>query len=159
RKSVFAAPCCEWGTDLLILKLTIVPLALLVFGIVERLHGPRVAGWLAGFPIVGGPLLLFVTLDHGVAFGSQAALGAYLGLVPCLGFSMICAFCSRRLNWFWCGVIGFGFWTAMAQAAVVWQSASHWLQLLPIAAFIAALFVYPRGEASDEEREYVWWGL
>ena len=67
---------------MLILKLTIVPLALLVFGIVERLHGPRVAGWLAGFPIVGGPLLLFVTLDHGIAFGSQAALGAYFGLVP-----------------------------------------------------------------------------
>src|SRR6266481_5902827 len=68
------APLAQWifpgtmgpaGTDLLILKLTIVPLALLVFGIVERLHGPRVAGWLAGFPIVGGPLLAFVTLDHG----------------------------------------------------------------------------------------------
>ena len=59
---------------MLILKLTIVPLGLLMFGIVERLHGPRVAGWLAGFPIVGGPLLLFVTLDHGTAFGASAAL-------------------------------------------------------------------------------------
>src|SRR5205809_7239854 len=29
RKSFFAAPCCKQGTDLLILKLTIVPLALL----------------------------------------------------------------------------------------------------------------------------------
>src|ERR1700733_12662814 len=54
------------GPDLLILKLTIVPLGLLLFGIVERLHGPRVAGWLAGFPIVGGPRLLFITLDHGL---------------------------------------------------------------------------------------------
>jgi hypothetical protein len=74
---------CE-GPDLLILKLTIVPLGLLLFGIVERLHGPRVAGWLAGFPIVGGPLLLFMTLDHGLAFGAQAALGAYFGLLPWL---------------------------------------------------------------------------
>ena len=69
------------GADLLILKLTIVPLALLIFGIVERLHGPRIAGWLAGFPIVGGPLLVFVTLEQG-KFGSAAALGAYFGLVP-----------------------------------------------------------------------------
>ena len=57
---------------MLILKLTIVPLGLLVFGIMERLHGPRVAGWLAGFPIVGGPLLLFVTLDHGLGFGLRS---------------------------------------------------------------------------------------
>ena len=144
---------------MLILKLTIVPLALLVFGIVERLHGPRVAGWLAGFPIVGGPLLLFVTLDHGLAFGSQAALGAYFGLVPWLIFTMSYAFCSRRLNWLGCTVIAFTLWTAAAAAAVVWQSASRWLEVLPFAAFVGALFGYPRGEASDEEREHVWWGL
>src|SRR5580704_16628200 len=95
------------GPDLLILKLTIVPLGLLVFGIVERLHGPRVAGWLAGFPIVGGPLLLFMTLDYGLAFGAQAALGAWFGLVPWIAFTMTYAFCSRRLNWIGCALIGF----------------------------------------------------
>jgi hypothetical protein len=156
---IFGHHARERGPDLLILKLTIVPLALLVFGIVERLHGPRVAGWLAGFPIVGGPLLLFVTLDHGVTFGSQAALGAYFGLVPWLAFTMCYAFCSRRLGWLWCTIIAFALWTAVASAAVVWQTASRWLELLPLAAFIAALFVYPRGEPSDEEREHVWWGL
>src|SRR5450631_1364225 len=86
------------GADLLILKLTIVPLALLLFGIVERLHGPRVAGWLACFPIVGGPLLVFMTLDHGPAFGSAAALGAYFGLVPWLAFTMTYARCAQSLN-------------------------------------------------------------
>src|SRR5439155_10992261 len=117
------------GTDLLILKLTIVPLALLLFGIVERLHGPRVAGWLAGFPIVGGPLLVFVTLDHGTQFGSQAALGAYFGLVPWLAFTMIYAFCSRTLGWLWCTIIGFTIWTAVAVAVVMMQSASRWLEI------------------------------
>jgi len=147
------------GTDLLILKLTIVPLALLLFGIVERLHGPRVAGWLAGFPIVGGPLLVFVTLDHGAQFGSEAALGAYFGLVPWLTFTMTYAFCSRTMGWFWCTIIGFTVWTAVAVIAVILQGASPWLEILPFAAFIAALFAYPRGEPSDEEREHVWWGL
>src|SRR4051812_11816326 len=144
------------GTDLLILKLTIVPLALLVFGIVERLHGPRVAGWLAGFPIVGGPLLLFVTLDHGAAFGSRAALGAYFGLVPWLAFTMTYAFCTRSLGWLWCTLISFAVWTAVAVAAVAMQGGSSWLELLPFGAFLAAQFVYPRGEPSDEEREHVW---
>jgi hypothetical protein len=144
---------------LLILKLTIVPLGLLLFGIVERLHGPRVAGWLAGFPIVGGPLLVFITLDHGIAFGSQAALGAYFGLVPWLAFTMTYAFCARRLNWLWCSLIGFTVWSGVAVIAVMMQGAPRWIEIVPFAAFLAALFVYPRGEPSDEEREHVWWGL
>jgi hypothetical protein len=144
---------------LLILKLTIVPLALLVFGIVERLHGPRVAGWLAGFPIVGGPLLAFIALEHGAPFGSQAALGAYYGLVPWLGFTMTYAFCCRRFNWLWSTVIGFAVWAVTAAILVALEDLSRWMELLPLAAFLAALFVYPRGEPSDEEREHVWWGL
>ena len=144
---------------MLILKLTIVPLALLLFGIVERLHGPRVAGWLAGFPIVGGPLLVFITLDHGLAFGSAAALGAYFGLVPWLAFAMTYAFCSRSMGWLWCTIIGFAVWTAVAVITVMMQGASRWLEILPLAAFLAALFAFPRGEASDQEREHVWWGL
>ena len=74
---------------MLILKLTIVPLALLLFGIVERLHGPRVAGWLAGFPIVGGPLLLFVTLDHGVDWGQG---GETKNIPQQANYEMICEF-------------------------------------------------------------------
>ncbi len=145
--------------DLLLLKLTIVPLGLLIFGIVERLHGPRVAGWLAGFPIVGGPLLLFVTLDHGVAFGTQAALGAWFGLVPWFAFTMSYAFGARTMGWFWCTAISFAVWAAVARLTVEMQGGLHWLEVLPLAVFLAALFAYPRGAPSDEEREHVWWGL
>lgn len=143
---------------MLILKLTIVPLALWLFGVIERAHGPRVAGWLSGFPIVGGPLLAFITLDHGNQFGSQAALGAYFGLVPWLAFTMTYAFCARRLNPFWCTAIGFAIWTAVAYATVILEGGPRWLELVPLAAFLGALFAYPRGEPSDEEREHVWWG-
>lgn len=144
---------------MLILKLTIVPLALLALGIVERLHGPRVAGWLSGFPVVALPLLVFITLDHGAAFGSAAALGAFFGLVPWLAFTMCYVWCVRSLNWFWCTVCSFAVWTAVAMIAVAWQGASRWLELMPLLAFIAAISSYPRGEASDEERDHVWWGL
>jgi hypothetical protein len=144
---------------LLILKLTIVPLALLALGIVERLHGPRVAGWLSGFPVVAFPLLLFISLDQGPAFGSAAALGAWFGLVPWLAFTMTYAAATRRFHWLACTVIGFAVWTAFAAAAVWTQDAPRWLEIVPLFAFLVALFAYPRGEASDEEREHVWWGL
>jgi uncharacterized membrane protein (GlpM family) len=144
---------------MLILKLTIVPLALLALGIVERLHGPRVAGWLSGFPVVALPLLLFITLDHGVAFGSAAALGAWFGLVPWLAFTMTYAWASRRLNWIGCTIAGFAAWTVMAVLAVMLEDAPPWLELVPLLAFAAAILSYPRGEPSDEERDHVWWGL
>lgn len=142
---------------MLILKLTIVPLALWLFGVIERAHGPRVAGWLSGFPIVGGPLLAFITLEHGQAFGSQAALGAYFGLVPWLAFTGGYAFCARRLHPLWCAGVGFSLWAAAAYAVVLTQGLSPWLELLPLAAFLAAQFAYPRGKPSDEEREHIWW--
>ena len=144
---------------LLIIKLTIVPLGLLLFGVVERLHGPRIAGWLAGFPMVAGPLLVFVALEQGPAFGSQAALGAYFGLVPWLAFALSYAACARRLHALWCSVVAFTAWAAVAAASVVMQNQTRWLELLPLAAFLAAVFLYPRGEPSDEEREHVWWGV
>jgi uncharacterized membrane protein (GlpM family) len=144
---------------LLLLKLTIVPLALLVFGIVERRHGPRIAGWLSGFPIVAFPLLVFITLDQGPAFGSAAALGAYFGLVPWLAFTMSYAWLAQRLSWVWCILISFSIWTALAAVAVVLQTAPRWLEILPFAAFLAAVTFTPRAPPSDEEREHVWWGL
>jgi hypothetical protein len=143
----------------LLLKITLIPLAVLALGIMERLHGPRVAGWLSGFPVVAFPLLLFVTLDHGGDFGSASALGAWYGLVAWLSFAMTYSWCSRRLNWLWCIVISFAVWTVMALVMLEAQQFLVWTELLPVAAFIVALLSYPRGEASDEQREHVWWGL
>jgi hypothetical protein len=155
----FLATMLKPGADLLILKLTIVPLALLIFGIVERLHGPRIAGWLAGFPIVGGPLLLFVTLEQGKDFGSAAALGAYFGLVPWLAFATSYAWCSRFWGWLGCTIAGFAVWTVVAFAAVALENGPRWLEIVPFAILVCAVCLYPRGEASDEEREHIWWGL
>jgi hypothetical protein len=143
----------------LLLKLIIIPLAVLGLGIMERLHGPRVAGWLSGFPVVALPLLLFITLDHGEAFGSDSALGAWYGLVAWLSFAMTYSWCSRFLNWFWCIAISFAVWTVMALVMLEAQRLSAWTGLLPVLAFGVALLAYPRGEASDEQREHVWWGL
>lgn len=65
----------------LLLKLTLVPLFLLAVSLVDRRWGPRVAGRLAGMPVVAGPILAFIALEQGPVFGGQAALGA-LSSVP-----------------------------------------------------------------------------
>ena len=144
---------------MLILKLTLVPLALLAFGIVERLHGPRVAGWLAGFPIVAGPVLVVLALDHGAAFTANAALGAYFGLLPWLAFTACYTCCSNSWNWLLSLLASLALWIATACAALWLQGGPRWLEILPFLVLVGAIAFYPRGKPSDEEREYVWWGL
>jgi hypothetical protein len=143
----------------LILKLTLVPLALLVFGIVERLHGPRVAGWLAGFPIVAGPVLVFLALDHGTAFAAAAALDAYFGLVPWLAFTACYAWCSKSWHWPTALLASLAAWALMALGAVRLGDGPRWLEALPFLILVTAISLYPRGKPSDEECEHVWWGL
>ena len=144
---------------LLILKLTIVPLALLTLGVIERLHGPRLAGWLAGFPVIACPVLLFVAQEDGTAFAQAAALGAWFGLVPWLAFVLSYTALTRRFHWLACTVIGFGFWAVFAVVAVWLEDLSRWAAVIPLLAFVAAVMAFPHGEPSDEEREHVWWGL
>ncbi|MGN4077180.1 hypothetical protein ACS0ZK_34345, partial [Burkholderia gladioli] len=59
---------------MLALKLTLVPLFLLVVSMSGTWWGPSIAGWLAGLPVVAGPILFLLVLEHGPAFGAQAAL-------------------------------------------------------------------------------------
>ncbi|MBV9548235.1 MAG: hypothetical protein JO256_01015 [Alphaproteobacteria bacterium] len=143
---------------MLILKLTLVPLALLLFGVIERRHGPRVAGWLAGFPMVAGPVLVLLALDRGAAFASAAGLGAYFGLLPWLAFTGCYAWCSDFCRWPPAFALSLAAWALTAIVCVQFEDVRG-LEVLPFLILLAALFLYPRGEASDQEREHVWWGL
>ena len=50
-------------------------------------------------PIVAGPILLILYLDHGSAFAADAARAATLGIVPLAAFALIFAYLSRRHGW------------------------------------------------------------
>ena len=61
--------------------------------------GPRLAGIVVVLPIVAGPILLIVYLDHGSRFAAQAARAATLGVVPLALFALVFAYLSRRRGW------------------------------------------------------------
>jgi hypothetical protein len=143
----------------LILKLIVVPLAVMLLGITERIHGPRVAGWLSGFPVIGGPILLFVTLEQGVAFGATAAAAALYGMVPWLIFVSVYARCAQSLTWYWSTAFSFLAWTLAAFASVSLVGVSAWLDIVPFAAAVVAIAHYSRVKQSNEEREHRWWRL
>lgn len=84
---------------MLALKLTLVPLFLLLVSMSGRWWGPSIAGWLAGLPVVAGPILLLVAVEHGPAFGAQAALLSLSAIAASEAFNFAYAWTCRQRRW------------------------------------------------------------
>ena len=100
---------------MLLLKLLVVPGLVAVVTLAVRRWGPAVGGWLAGLPIVAGPVLVFYALEQGEAFAAQAAHATLAGLIATVAFAVTYALSSRRLPWYACMVIG---WAVFAATVV-----------------------------------------
>ena len=83
----------------LALKLLLAPLLVVASSLAGRRWGPRLAGILVVLPIVAGPILLILYLDHGSEFAANAARAATLGIVPLAAFALIFAYFSIRHGW------------------------------------------------------------
>jgi len=86
-------------STLLLLKLLLVPGLIAALTWVAHRWGPAVAGWLSGFPVVAGPILLFLALERGAAFAGQAAVGTLTAVIPALVFALGYAWTARRQRW------------------------------------------------------------
>jgi hypothetical protein len=84
---------------LLALKLLLAPLLVVASSLAGRRWGSRVAGILVVLPIVAGPILLILYLDHGSRFAAEAARAATLGIVPLALFAVLFGYLSRRHGW------------------------------------------------------------
>jgi hypothetical protein len=84
---------------LLALKLLVVPAFLAALSFAGKRWGPGVAGWLAGFPLSTGPVLLFLALERGDAFTAQAAMLALAATSSAIVFTIAYAWACTRLGW------------------------------------------------------------
>lgn len=82
-------------------KLTATPLLILLCMIASRRWGPFVAGLLAGFPAISGPISFLLTLEQGAAFSALAAYHTLWGIESCGVFVLLYAFLAyARVPWF-----------------------------------------------------------
>jgi uncharacterized membrane protein (GlpM family) len=125
---------------LLALKLVLVPAFLAVISFAGKRWGPNVAGWLAGFPSLTGPILAFLAYERGAEFTVQAAVLSLAAVVPAISFGVAYAWSCARLPWP----------GALACAMAAWMSAALLLAQLPLSVplslglSLATLFVAPR---------------
>ena len=94
------------------LKLLLVPGLVAVVTLVVRRWGQVVGGWLAGLPIVAGPVLVFYALEQGNVFAARAAHATLAGLIATVAFAVAYAWVSRRLPWYLCMLLGWGVFAA-----------------------------------------------
>ena len=125
---------------MLALKLLLVPAFLAVISFAGKRWGPNVAGWLAGFPSLTGPILFFLALERGPGFTVQAATLSLSSVFPALAFGVTYAWVCRRWHW----------WRSLACAFSAWTAAVLLLAWLPLSILASlaisslALFAAPR---------------
>ncbi len=80
----------------LLLKLLATPALVGIAGWSSRRWGPAVGGWFAGVPITSGPISLFLALEYGTAFATDAALGTLYAMPSIAAYGIAYAWLARR---------------------------------------------------------------
>jgi hypothetical protein len=144
----------------LALKLLLAPLLVVASSLAGRHWGPRVAGILVVLPIVAGPILLILYLDHGSRFAGEAARAATLGVVPLAIFVVMFGCLSKRHRWFVTLVVS---WLAVLAAdlalAQVDVPAGAALALALLALHGASALLRRQGRQSAHLLPTPWWDL
>ena len=84
---------------MLALKLALVPGFLAALTMAGRVWGPSVAGWLAGLPVVAGPIVLLLALERGEAFAVQASVASIAAIAASEAFNFAYAWTCRVNRW------------------------------------------------------------
>ena len=107
--------------DTLPLKLILTPLLICAASLAGRRWGPSVGGWRVGLPLTSGPVVFFVTLGQGSAFGAGTALGILAGTASQAAFSIAYAWTALRAPWPVC----------LAAASIAFATSTQVLRELP----------------------------
>jgi hypothetical protein len=129
---------------MLALKLLLVPAFLALLTLAGRLFGPGIAGWLAGLPLVAGPILLVLALENGGAFAAQAATATVAAVLALVSYSLAYAHVAQHASWRVALAAGFAAWAGVA-SALAWASPRLSVAvLLALAALLVAPRLFPR---------------
>ena len=99
QRACYPAELFCLANRMLLLKLTLVPAFLYLLALVARYWGPHRAGWMAGLPVVAGPILWLLMQEHDARFAASAALQAIAAIAASELFNLIYARSAARFAW------------------------------------------------------------
>ncbi len=138
--------------SLFLLKLAVVPAFILGVSLAGRRWGPHIAGLLSGFPVVGGPITIFIAVEQGLDFGARAATAGILSLTCLLSFNVTYSWVCRRWSWS----------VALIASTLVWVMMALLLSRLPnslpvalvvsVSALVLAPFLFASARPDNQPR-------
>jgi hypothetical protein len=129
---------------MLLLKIFLVPSLIGAVTLVGRRWGPAIAGWVAGFPIVAGPIMLLVAVEQGAAFAAVTAGGALAATIANVFFCLAYAWLATRFPWWACLTGGYIAFAIVASLLNMLSPSVHVLLVLAFAGIAAAAYAFPR---------------
>jgi hypothetical protein len=132
---------------MLALKLTLVPLFLLIVSMSGKWWGPSIAGWLAGLPVVAGPILYLLVLQHGPIFGARAATLSLSAILASEAFNFAYAWTCRSRSWPVALSAGFAAWLMTACCLSLVPTSPLWATAIALAAVCFGQTFLPRSSA------------
>jgi len=81
------------------LRLALVPAAVWLASLAARRWGHAVSGYLGGLPLIGGPITLYLALDHGTEFAARSAIVTLAAVAGQAAHLTVFTRVARRARW------------------------------------------------------------
>jgi hypothetical protein len=128
-------------------KLLLAPTFVVCASLAARRWGALVGGVIGGLPVVAGPILAILAIQHGNEFGSRAAAATLLGLISLTAFVLTYSFLARRASWSVCMVAGWAAFLVMTSVLDLFEVRALPAFVAACVVFALALAIMPRPEA------------
>ena len=141
---------------MLTLKLLLVPSFLLLVSLAGRRWGAHVAGWLAGLPVVAGPILYFLAIEQGPQFTSGAASAALAAILASVSFSVVYSHFCHLSRWPLALLLSMAAWFLAASLLSMAPNSVLASTLIALAALLLAPHAFPKTVNTDGGRDLGW---
>ena len=135
------------------------PLLIATASLAGRRWGHAISGWLVGIPFTSGPITLFLFLDHGAAFATNAAVGSMLGIFATIAWAVAyCALARRGAGLLPCMLAGLAVFAVVGTAVHELAIAPLVLYAVLVIVLLVAIRLIPLSFTHDGVR-MPWWDL
>lgn len=133
-----------------LLRLALVPAAIWLASLAGRRWGHTVSGYLGGFPLIGGPITLYLALDYGAAFAAASAIVTLAAIAGQAAYFLAFAHAARRAPWPVALAAGWSAFALVACAVAVLPLNAGTALALAVAGLAAAWrwLPHPAGDAT-----------
>jgi hypothetical protein len=136
-------------SGLLALKLLLVPSLIVAITLAGKRWGAGIAGCLAGFPVVTGPILFFLALEQGAPFARKAAIAATVAVLGNIAFGIAYSWVAQKRAWLASFAVALVVYFCVVAILNIFSLPAWQAAVMAIMGLLIAAKLYPRDLAGE----------